>query len=227
MCNLYSNTMPVEAMRRLFGITAGPSALGNQPPLPAIFPRYEAPVLRPDRSGARELVRMHWGFLLPQTSQKTGKPIQPKAVTNARDDKVAASPFWRGSFEHRRCLIPATSFAEPKGRNPATYYWFGLVGADERPPFAFAGLWHTFHGHYHGEAVELDTYTIVTTTPNALVRPVHPTRMPVILDPDDYAPWLTGPGEAARTLLRPFPAERMRIVRTGVGVTEDPEEVDR
>ena len=31
---------------------------------------------------------MHWGFLMAQVSQKTSKRIQPRAINNARDDKV-------------------------------------------------------------------------------------------------------------------------------------------
>jgi len=136
--------------------------------------------------GQRELVRMHWGFLMPQVSKKTGQPILPKAVNNARDDKVRNSPFWRDSYEHRRCLVPATSFCEPKGRAPATYYWFGLEGPERRPPFAFAGMWRSFRGRYRDDLVEIDTFTILATTPSKLARPIYPQRMPVILDEDDY-----------------------------------------
>lgn len=223
MCNLYSNMTTQAAMRQLFDLAPGRDRLGNFAPLPAIYPRYEAPVLRLGADGARELVTMHWGFLLPQVSKKTGKPILPKAVTNARDDRLRSSPFWRASFRTRRCLVPATSFAEAKGHHPATFYWFGMEAgdADARPPFSFAGLWRKFRGEYRGELVEIDTYTIVTSTPNDLVRPIHPSRMPVILDPSDYQTWLTSPEEQAAGLLRPYPAERMRIVRQGIGVTQD------
>ena len=215
MCTLYSNTTNVEAMRRLFEVDARLDRLGNQQALPDIFPRYDAPVVRRAGDGQRELVRMHWGFLMPQISTRTGKPIQPRAINNARDDKLLQSPFWRGSFEERRCLVPATSFCEPKGRASTTYYWFALKGDEPRPPFAFAGLWRTFRGKYRDELVEIDTYAIVTTSPNELVRPIHPERMPLILDPADYERWLHGTPREAREILRPFPADAMRIVRSG------------
>ncbi len=219
MCNLYSATMPVDAMRSLFEADA--EALGNQPPLDAIFPRHEAPVVRLE-GGARRLVRMHWGFLLPQVSKRTGAPILPKAVNNARDDKARSSPFWRSSFESRRCLVPASSFCEPKGRSPATYHWFALKGDEPRPPFAFAGIWRRWKGLYRGETAELDLYAIITTKPNALVRPIHPDRMPVILPPEAYGTWLTGAPDEAAALLAPFPAERMEIVRSGPEEKADP-----
>jgi putative SOS response-associated peptidase YedK len=213
MCNLYSNTTAQEAMRQLFKVDQSRDRLGNQEPLPAIFPKYTAPVVRHTEDDERELVPMHWGFLTPQTSKKTGKPIKPAAWNNARDDKVQLATLWKSSFATRRCLIPGTSFCEAKGRNPATYYWFALNEA--RTPFAFAGLWRDDH------LAKRPAYTMVTTTPNEVVKPVHPSRMPVMLHPDDYATWLTGKPEDAARLMRPFPAENMRIVSSGEGEKAD------
>ena len=62
---------------------------------------------------------------------------------------------------------------------------------------------------------------MVTTSPNKLVEQVHPTRMPVILDPEDYETWLRGSPAEAAELLRPFPAAKMRVVRQGVGLLVD------
>ena len=225
MCNLFANTMPVDAMRDLFAVDRAHDRLGNAPPLPAIFPRRDAPTVFLAEDGARALAPMHWGFLMPQVSKKTGRPILPKAINNARDDKLRTSPFWRESFERRRCLLPATAFCEAEGRAPATYHWFALRGAAERPPFAFAALWRRFRGRYREAApVEIDTVTMVTTTPNALVRPIHPDRMPVILPEDAWETWLSGAPDAAFALLKPYPADAMRIARSGLDAKADPAE---
>ena len=204
MCNLYSMTSNQDAMRRLFRFTRG--EIGNLPLLPAIFPAQDAPVVRRAADGERELLMMSWGFVLPQASKA------PKRVTNARADKLTQSPFWRSSFHERRCLVPATSFAEPKGKKPAVWHWFGLIGDEPRPPFAFAGLWRAWRGELKGELVNLDVMAIVTTTPNDVVRPIHPTRMPVMLHEDDHETWLTGGPDEALALARPYPASEMRIV---------------
>ncbi|CAM4255046.1 SOS response-associated peptidase [Palleronia rufa] len=221
MCNLFANTMPQEAMRRLFQVDPGNDRLGNAEPLPAIFPKGRAPAVILDDDGTRTLQNTHRGFVLPQVSKKTGKPIQPKAVNNARDDKLRTSRFWKPSFKERRCLVPATSFCEAKGRNPATYVWFGLKGDEDRPPFAFAGIWQRFQGDYGGEYRELVTSSIVTTTPNDLVRDTHPDRMPVILRPEDYDGWLAGSAEAAFELIAPFPASEMTVHQRGEDVKSD------
>lgn len=224
MCNLYSSMLSQHAMRSLFRIDADRDRLGNFEPLSAIWPKYEAPVVRLDDDGERELVRMHWGFLTPQTSKKTGKPIKPAAWNNARDDKLRNSGLWKGSFENRRCLIPATSFREAKGRRPAIDHWFSLKGEEERPPFAFAGLWRAGQPGVEGEEGAWVTHTMVTTTANEIVRPVHPTRIPVILHADDHEAWLKGSPVEAAALLRPFPAQEMRIAIKGENIHQDPTE---
>lgn len=221
MCNLYSNTMPPAAMRQLFAVKTKDDRLGNAEPLPAIFPKGTAPIVALNEDGQRALWDTHWGFVLPQVSKKTGKPIQPKAVNNARDDKLRTSSFWRKSFTERRCLIPATSFCEAKGRNPATYVWFGVKGEEERPPFAFAGVWREFNGNYGGDHRELITSSIITTTPNELVRETHPDRMPAILHPDVYEEWLTAEPEAAFGLIQAYPADDMIIHQSGEGLKSD------
>lgn len=221
MCNLYANTTSQAAMREIFQVIGQRDHLGNYRGQSAIWPKYEAPVVRISDDGERELVEMHWGFLTAQVSKKTGKPIKPAAWNNARDDKLRSSGLWKDSFLNRRCLIPGSAFREAKGRNPATDYWFAIKGSDARPPFAFAGLWRAGQPGVDDETGDWLTHTIVTTTANELVKPVHPTRMPVILDEQDYGTWLTGSAEDAAQLLRPYPSGQMRIVREGIGITSD------
>lgn len=191
-------------------------------PRRAIFPRSEAAIVAPDAAGERELRYAHWGFLLPQLSKRTGKPITPKAVTNARSDKIRSSAFWRDSFARRRCIVPATSYCEPVGRKPAVYHWFGVRDSEGGPgTFAFAGLWRMFHGEYKGSSVTLETFTIATTEPNAFAARFH-NRMPVILRQRDYQTWLEGTAEEAFELLRPFGEDRMLLIDKGIGMTSHP-----
>jgi putative SOS response-associated peptidase YedK len=53
------------------------------------------------------------------------------------------------------------------------------------------------------------TFAIITTDANELVADIH-NRMPVVLAPNDYARWL-GEELDPRDLMRPFPAELMRM----------------
>lgn len=210
MCNLYSQTTNREAIIRLFRVSDNRAATFE--PLPAIFPGHDAPIVRRTEDGERELSIMSWGFVLPQQGKAA------KRVTNARDEKVRSSRFWSGSFIERRCLVPVTSFSEPLGRAPAVWHWFALKGDEPRPPFAFAGLWRSWRGPLKPDAepVSLDTYAFLTTTPNEVVAPIHPNRMPVLLSGDEaFDTWLEGTPDEAFALAKPYPAEEMHIVHTG------------
>lgn len=210
MCNLYSMTAAHEAVLRLFRIKANRAAATS--PKDAIFPGHTAPVIRPTVDGERELIQMSWGFVLPQ-AEKT-----PRRVTNTRDDKVRSSSFWRESFEQRRCLVPVTSFAEPKEVTPATWHWFALKGDEPRPLFAFAGLWRRHIGPIkkEGEPVEIDVYSFMTTTPNSLVGSINHERMPVLLSGDvEFEAWMSATPNEAFAMLREFPPEKMLMVQSG------------
>jgi putative SOS response-associated peptidase YedK len=111
MCNLYSQTRNVEAIRRLFGVSHNRATSAE--PQPAIFPGWNGSVIRNAEDGERELVTMSWGFVLLQPGKA------PRRVTNVRDDKILTSRFWKPSFEARRCLVPASSYCEPDTGKPA------------------------------------------------------------------------------------------------------------
>ena len=90
--------------------------------------------------GEREMIMMRWGMPLPL--KFGGAP-----VTNIRN---MASPHWRGWLKpESRCLVPVNSFSEHAPvPDPMTkkkdVVWFALN--EDRPPFAFAGIWTEFKG---------------------------------------------------------------------------------
>ena len=205
MCNLYSHMTPREATRKIFKV--GDNRAGEIEPSQGTFPGMDGAVVRKSDDGERELLKLSWGFVLLLKGQA------PKRVTNFRDDKLGSS-FWSASFRERRCLIPVTSFAEPKGKKPAIWHWFAL--SEEREPFAFAGIWRSYRGPIRkdGDNVEIDVYSFMTTKPNELVATVHPNRMPVMLVGEaDQDQWIDGNEDEARELIRTYPADQMTIVQ--------------
>ena len=211
MCNLYSLTPKRDAVAQFFRISHNRSVAFE--PLNAIFPKHDAPVVRRTADGERELVKMNWGFMLLQQGRA------PRPVTNVRDDKLRTSAFWRDSFEQRRCLVPASSFCEPNGDvKPATWHWFAVKGAEERPLFAFPGIWRRYRGPVKkdGPNVDIETYSFLTTTPNSLVSTINHERMPVLLSrEEEFETWLRGSADEAFALAREYPPQDMRIVQAG------------
>jgi putative SOS response-associated peptidase YedK len=215
MCNLYSLTRSADEMRRVF--RADRDSTGNLPSLPAIFPDQLAPVVRSDRDGARELIRMRWGFPPPPN---TGS----QAVTNVRNTK---SPFWRAWLKPEfLCLVPLTSFREYTDEKPKVPHWFATD--ESRPLAAFAGIWRPWTGTRGTKAQPVEgehlLYSFLTTEANAVERPIHAKAMPVILTrPDEWDAWLNAPVEEALQLQRPLPDDALQIVATGTRSDEAPQ----
>ncbi len=166
-----------------------------------IAPSQSAPVVRLNATGDRVMDLVRWG-LIPSWTK--GKPkMQP---INARAETVATSGMFRQAMERRRCLVPADGFYEWKVHGKAKQPMYIRVGGGD--VFAFAGLWERWAPADSDEPI--DTYTIITTTPNAVMKEIHD-RMPVILQPADYERWLdrATPGDGVADLLRPRNPEDM------------------
>jgi putative SOS response-associated peptidase YedK len=216
MCNLYSMTTNLEAMRRI--ARAFRDSLGNQPSLPAIFPDQLAPVVRLDANGERTLDLLRWGFPPPPK-------IGMRPVTNVRN---YASNYWRNWLKRGyRCLVPATSFCEYTDSSPKVAHWFALD--ESRPLFAFAGIWRSWTGargtkeerkalaeKTGSEEQEHQLFAFLTTEANEVVRPIHAKAMPVILPAGEaWDVWLEGETEKAMELARPFPEGGLKVVANG------------
>ena len=159
-----------------------------------------------ERDGARLLGTMKWG-LVPWFSKdpKTGAKM-----INARAESVPTKPAFRRAFEKRRCLIPADGFYEWQKREGKSKLPFFIHGADGRP-IVFAGLWEVWRESE--EAEPLRTCSIITTTANDLLRPIHD-RMPVVLPPERWAEWLDPTNddfEGLRSLLAPAPNDLLEL----------------
>ena len=72
MCNLYSLTTNVEAMRRI--AMAFNDSIGNLPELPGIYPDYFAPIVRLTAQGEREIFLARWGLPSSKDSRAVEKP---------------------------------------------------------------------------------------------------------------------------------------------------------
>jgi putative SOS response-associated peptidase YedK len=194
MCGRYTLRTPPSVLVEHF-------RLGS---IPELSPRYNvAPtqqvgIVRRAAGEQREFVWAQWG-LIPRWAKD---PKIGNSMINARAETAAEKPAYRDAFRKRRCLIAADGFYEWKKtvvKMKQPYYM--RLKSDQ--PFGVAGLWE--------RCGELESCTILTTSPNELCAFVHD-RMPVILTPNDYDRWL----DPARTdaaelqpLLDAYPADEM------------------
>ncbi len=185
MCNLYKLSSSAEEVSRWFSaVNAAEGAnLSSE-----IYPGYPGLV---SVSGA--IKKMVWGFPLVLKSKRTGEPLKPRPVNNARMDKLD-SFMWRYSFAERRCLIPLNAWAEAEGaKGSKTRTWLSLPDTDL---FAVAGIWRD--SDEWGPC-----YSMVMTDSAGEVAEVH-NRMPVILSGEDARTWQEGSPDEARALCTAF-----------------------
>jgi putative SOS response-associated peptidase YedK len=145
---------------------------------------------------------MHWGLIPPWAAD----PSIGNRMINARAETLTELPSFKPLVDRRRCIIPADGFYEwrKEGRRKVTMW----VYLKSREPFGLAGLWDVWR---KPDGKRVESFTIITTDPNELVRPIH-NRMPVILRPEDEERWLDAsrtPFVKAQSLLKPLPEELM------------------
>ena len=104
-------------------------------------------------------------------------------MINARAETLAEKPAFRGLLGSRRCLVLADGFYEwRKGESEKAPCGSSLSSGAVRVR-RLVKYWKQPDGNL------LRTYTIVTTEPNDVLRPIH-NRMPAMLSNDDALKWL-------------------------------------
>jgi putative SOS response-associated peptidase YedK len=190
MCGRYLLTSPIEALRRVFGVTDAPI---NLAPRWNIAPTTDCLIVRRDDPGARHFAQLRWGLVPSWAKDTTGA----SRMINARGETVADKPAYRDALRKRRCLVPADGFYEwPEtgdDRRPI------LLRRVDREPFAFAGLWERWR---QPDGVSLETFTIVNTEAVAAMRAFHH-RVPIVLDAARQARWLDPAADPAPIVAGP------------------------
>ena len=202
MCGRYFQYRAPAAVARWF--QAG-NPLPNTPPSFNRAPTQDGLVLRRHpETGARHLDALRWG-LVPRWAKDASGAAR---MMNARAEGLTERPAFREAFVKRRCIVTTDGFYEWQalGRGKQPY----AVAMADGAPMPLAGLWEGWRAPDGGI---LRTFTVITTAATPRLAAMHE-RMPVILPPEAWSPWL---GEEAATpeellgLLRPCPGEALRV----------------
>ncbi|WP_338729581.1 SOS response-associated peptidase [Haladaptatus sp. DJG-WS-42] len=191
-------------------------------------PRYNAapsqdlPVIQ---NTARDQIRtLRWGLIPSWASEaKVGNNL-----INARAETVREKRSFADAYEQRRCLVLADGFYE-WAKTDTDKQPYRVAFEDDRP-FAMAGLWERWKppqkqtglgdfgsGTPDGAVEPVESFTIITTEPNDVIRPLH-NRMAVILEPEAEAAWLTGDAADVSDLLKPYPGDDLRAYPVSTAV---------
>lgn len=178
MCGRFVGFRRLEALMEYFPIdVAGVDVTENFNVAPT---QGILAIVRHDRRN--HLEKLYWGLV----------PFWAKDITigsrmiNARSETAATKPSFRTSFRQRRCLILADGFYEWAGKAGHKQPMF--LTLPDGNPFAFAGLWDNWNNQGRDET-PYRSCTILTRAASASVMPIHH-RMPVILKPAAFDPWL-------------------------------------
>jgi len=220
MCGRFAQPRSSDELARIFGAHAVTDLAGERfnvaptDPVAAVVEHH----------GDRQLDVFRWGLVPVYASD----PRDGARMINARAETIESSPVYRTAFRRWRCIVPADAFYEWRRKTvPESAHATGRRGSSEPfaihrrdgAPLALAGLWAVWRNPESAE--RLFSCTIVTTAANDLLSPLH-SRMPVILDPDDWSAWLAETTEPSdlRSLLVPAADDLLEIFPVSPAVND-------
>ena len=177
MCGRFVLETPLKATAEIFNAQMAESLVTV--PNFNIRPSENISVLV-SNSGKRKLGQMRWGFVPHWYKSVADGPL----LFNARAETLAKKPAFRDACRKRRCLIPADGFYEWEkkvGSKSKPFY----VRRSDRQQMIFAGIWQ-----FSGDSEDrIPTCTIITVPASEQISGIH-NRMPLLIDPSDWAGWL-------------------------------------
>lgn len=160
-----------------------------------IRPTDIAPVIAPDHSHHLAVFPMIWGFTNPYGS---GQPL-----VNCRAETAKDKPFWKESWNRRRCIIPCSYYFEWEhsttvdGRKKAGQKY--MIQPEDSTITYLAGLYDI----EERSGLKIPVFTVLTREPAESIRFIHD-RMPLILGREQINAWMDperDPGDVVRYAL--------------------------
>lgn len=211
MCGRYGLFHDASEIAEAFGADI---ARLDPPPAPRynVAPTQNAPILVPRDGEGRVALMARWG-LIPHWAKD---PATFRAtLVNARSESAHEKPSFRDALKRDRCVVPASGFYEwraPEDGGRKQPFW---IRRRDGAPLALAGL----HAR-NARAEPPDSFTILTTRPNALMARLHD-RQPVILPAGAIDAWFDPERRDAASLsdlLEPSDPAELEAIPIGTAV---------
>jgi putative SOS response-associated peptidase YedK len=201
MCGRYVLKAGIKELNKKYHVE--PEFLSELKPDYNVSPSSEMPVICQKSDGTRVISRYRWG-LVPFWAKEINTGY---SMFNARAESLPEKRTFKKAFQTQRCIVPANGFYEWVKRNNSKIPFYITLENDEL--MSFAGLYEHWKGN-DGQVV--NSFTIITTTVNKKLEPVHD-RMPAILLDEEIDIWLD-PGnedtESIQDLIHPYPDDNIR-----------------
>lgn len=178
MCSLYEVPTPKNQLKVRFRLNASPEGFEGRD----IRPTNQAPIIHV-AEGQRIATLARWGLIPSWAKDET----IARHTFNARAETIAEKPSFRAAFKRHRCIVPASAFYEWQAIPGQTKKQRLRFETSDRQALGLAGLRERWKRPGTEEIVE--SYTIITTSANGFMAPIHD-RMPVLLSDADMDVWL-------------------------------------
>jgi putative SOS response-associated peptidase YedK len=197
VCGRATLSSPAEDIAEIFGA----------PPIDVGPPRYNIaptqPILTVRSAGeGRELALLRWGLIPWWAKPDEAKKIASRCI-QARAETVRRSPAFRDAFRRHRCLVVVDGFYE--WRTVDGKKLPHLIRQSSRQPLAIAGVWDRWRAAATDDRSDAtESCAVLTTRSAGPLRELHD-RMPLVLPPEAWTPWLSGSDAEAASLLAQGP----------------------
>ena len=203
MCSNYRPVTRLDRLLTFFGVERGRDEEPGD-----VFPTGMAPFIRlsvEGQEGGRPALVAEDGMfgLLPNFATEVSFG---RRTYNARSETIATLASFRQAWAAgQRCIIPAEAIFEPCYDSGKAVRW--RITQDGEVPLGIAGLYRRWRNPKGGELL---TFTMITVNADKhplyrrLHKPGEETRMVVILDREDYLPWLTADAKDAPRFFKPW-----------------------
>lgn len=216
VCGRYTYRLTWKQLQRLLTLLDWPEV--ELEPRYNVAPMQSAPVVRLNKDGGRVGAMLRWG-LVPFWADD---PSIGSKLINARSETAFDKPAFRKAIAERRCVVPISGFYEWQAIEGERVKRPHYITRADGEPIMLAGVWERWRDKSASESGSkpesdpLDTFAILTTAPNALMRPLHD-RMPAILNTEQRETWLDPASErpALESCLGPHADDDMIVYPVG------------